>query len=155
MKTGKLFILGLIFVLAAAACSPAAKTITVTTEGGKCTLEGGSKVSAGEVTVNWSIKEKTSLIYGLWFLTLNKDKGYEDLVNYVNSDKWATDFPPSWSQWQGDIFPAKPDSQNEKTFTFKDGPLYLVCLSGESSVVTNDEHFVKTPGVLGPVDVVK
>jgi hypothetical protein len=155
MKTGKLFILGLILALATAACTPAAKTIAVTTEGGKCTLEGGSKVSAGDVTVTWNIKDKTPPIFGLWFLTLEENKGYDDLVNYVNKDKWWENFPPSWAKWQGDIYPAKPDSQNEKTFSFKDGPLYLVCLSGESSEVTSDEHDVKVPGVLGPVEVVK
>lgn len=152
MKTSKLLILGLIFVLAAAACNPTAKTITVTTEGEKCTLDGGSKISAGDVSVKWNIKDKTSLGYGLWFLTLDKDKAYEDLVNYVSTDTWTTDFPPSWSQWQGDIFPAKPDSQNEKTFFFQDGPIYLVCLAGTSSVFTND---VKAYGILGPVEVVK
>jgi hypothetical protein len=154
MKTGKLFILGLLFVLAA--CSPPAKTMTVTTEGGKCTLDGTSRISSGDVTVKWNIKDKDpSLVYGLWFLTLDKDKGYKDLVNYVSTDTWKTNFPPSWSQWQGDIFPAKPDSQNEKAFFFKEGPIYLVCLSGESSVIANDEHDVNAYGILGPVEVVK
>jgi hypothetical protein len=150
MKTGKLIIFGFIFVLTA--CSPAAKTMTVTTEGEKCTLDGGSKISAGNVTVKWNIKDKTSLVYGLWFLTVDKEKGYKDLVNYVSTDTWTTDFPPSWSQWQGDIFPAKPDSQNEKNFLFQDGPIYVVCVAGTSSVLTND---VKAYGILGPVEVVK
>ena len=155
MKTGKLLILGLIFILTAVACTPAAKTITVITDGGKCTLEGASKVSAGDVTVTWNIKDKTPPIFGLWFFTLEDNKGYEDLVTYVNKDKWWENFPPSWAKWQGDIYPAKPDSQNEKTISFQSGPLYLVCLSGESSEVTNDGSDVKTPGILGPVEVVK
>ncbi len=152
MKAVKLFFLGLIFVLAAAACSPAAKTIIVTTEGGKCTLDGGSKIAAGDVSVKWNIKDKTSLIYGLWFLTLDKDKGYKDLVNYTNELSPTTEFPPPWSRWQGDIYPARSDSQNEKTFHFVEGPIYLVCFSGEESTAINT---VPTAEVLGPVEVVK
>jgi hypothetical protein len=147
MKTGKLFILGFILVLAA--CSPTAKTMTVTTEGGKCTLDAGSRISAGNVIVKWNIKDKTSSLgYGLWFLTLDQDKGYKDLVNYVSTETWKTNFPPPWSQWQGDM----PDSQNEKTFFFQNGPIYLVCLAGSSSVFTDD---IKAYGILGPVEVVK
>jgi hypothetical protein len=134
------------------ACSPPGNSITVTSEGGKCTLDGESRISAGEVTVKWNIKDKTRLIYALSFLTLDKDHGYKDLVDYVNVD-FLEDFPPTWSQFQGDIFPAKPDSLNEKIFNFDKGPLYLVCLSGDSSVNTKETP-VKVNGVLGPIKVV-
>ena len=145
--------LGFLFLLFLAACSPATKTIIVTTEGGKCTLDEGSRISAGEVTVQWNVNDKTPLIHGLWVLTLDRDHGYKDLVDYVNVD-FIEDFPPPWSQYQGDIFPAKPDSQNEKIFNFDTGPLYLVCLSGDSSINTK-EHPVKVIGILGPIKVVK
>ena len=153
MKTRLLAILGLVFILAA--CSPVVKTISVKSEEGKCTLEGGSRISAGEVMVKWNIKDKAPSFFGLWILTLDKDKGYQDLVDYLNTDTWRTDFPPSWSKWQGDIFPAKPDSQNEKTFLFQDGPLYLVCFFGDSTVITNNESDVESNRILGPVEVVR
>ena len=144
---------GFLILLLLVACSHAGKTLTVTTERGICTLDGESRISAGEVTVRWNIKDKTPLIYGLWFLTLDEEHGYKDLVDYVNVD-FIDDFPPIWSQYIGDIFPAKPDSQNEKIFNFDVGPLYLVCVSGESSINTK-EHPVKFYGVLGPIKVVK
>ena len=151
MKTGKLFIIGLIIVLAAA-CGPAATSIAVTTKGGNCILDAGDKIAAGDVTVTWTVNDDSASIYGLWFLTLDKGKGYQDLVDYTSADGWANDFPPSWAHWQGDIYPAEPGSQNEKTLALQEGPIYLVCLAGTSSVFAGE---VEVYGILGPIKVVR
>lgn len=150
MKPFTLFILAS-FILLSAACTPAAKTITITTQGGKCSLDSGTRVSAGEVSVKFTNKDAAPPINGLWFLTLKEGKGYQDLVDL----KWTVDvdFPPTWSVWQGDMH-GDPNSQNEKIFLFKEGPLFVVCLSGEQSVVTK-EHPITSYGVLGPIQVVK
>jgi hypothetical protein len=150
MKHFNLFILASIAILLAA-CTPAAKTISITNQGGKCSLDAGSKISAGEVSVMFTNKDPAPPINVLSFLTLKEGKGYQDLVDL----KWTPDidFPPAWSVWQGDMG-ADPNSQNEKTFLFKEGPLFVVCISGEQTISTK-EHPVTSYGVLGPIQVVK
>jgi hypothetical protein len=144
MKARKLFFLGLIFTLVAAACSPAAKTITVTIEGGKCTLDGTNRVSSGEVVVKLIVLDQESQFYGISILAVPKGKGYADLADAAAN--LEDDFPPAWSQWQGDILGVLPGSQTEKTIDIWAGPLYVVCVSRPP---------LTTIDVLGPVKVVK
>jgi hypothetical protein len=155
MKIRNWIITGLVFILAGTACSPESKTITVTTAGGKCTLDGGRRVAAGDVTVKWNIQDKTNLLYGLSVLLLDQGKQYKDLADYMSTDTWNQNFPPPFAQWQGDIAPARADSQNEKSILLRDGPIYLVCITGESSVLNNNENVPKVIGILGPVEVMK
>jgi hypothetical protein len=144
MNTGKLLILGLILVLTAAACTPAAKTITVTIEDGKCALDGGNRIKSGNVTVKLIINDHEHQYYGISLLALPQGKGYQDLADAAANLK--VDFPPAWSKWQGDIIGVLPGSQTEKTMDIWAGPLYVVCVSGPPLAAN---------GVLGPVKVVK
>ena len=150
MKPFTLFILAS-FILLSAACTPAAKTISITKQDGKCTLDSGSRVSAGEVSVKFTNKDPAPLINVLSFLTLNEGKGIQDL----SSLKWTADidYPPAWSAWQGDMGTG-PNSQSEKTFMFKEGPLFVVCISGDQTI-SSKEHPIAGYGVLGPIQVVK
>ena len=144
MKTGKLLIFALIFVLTAAACTPAAKAITVTIEDGKCALEGGNRIKAGNVTVTLIVNDRERQYYGISLLVLPQGKGYKDLADAAAN--LMVDFPPAWSKWQGDIIGVKPGSQTEKTLDISPGHLYVVCVSGPPLAAI---------GVLGPVKVVK
>ena len=144
MNTRKLLVLVLIVVLTTAACTPAAKEITVTIEDGKCTLDGGDRISAGDVSVTLIVKDQDQQYYGISLLAVPSDKGYDDLAEAAAD--LEDDFPPAWSQWQGDILGVVSDTQTEKTIEIWAGPLYVVC-------VTNPP--LTTIGVLGPVKVVK
>ena len=150
MKPFTLFILAS-FILLSAACTPAAKAISITTQDGKCSLDSGSRVSAGEVSVKFTNKDPAPLQNIISFLTLNEGKGIQDL----SSLKWTPDidFPPVWSAWQGDMGTG-PNSQSEKTFMFKEGPLFVVCISGDQTI-SSKEHPIAGYGVLGPIQVVK
>jgi hypothetical protein len=144
MKTDKLLILALIFVLAATACTPAAKTLTVTIEDGKCALDGGNRIKAGNVTLKLIVNDKDRQYYNISLLALPQGKGYKDLADAAAN--LMVDFPPAWSKWQGDIIGVLPGSQAEKTLDIWAGPLYVVCMSGPP---------LSAIGVLGPVKVVK
>jgi hypothetical protein len=145
MNTGKLLILGLIFVLTAAACTPAAKTITVTIEDGKCVLlDGGNRIKAGNVTLKLIANDKDRQYYNISLLALPQGKGYKDLADAAAN--LMVDFPPAWSKWQGDIIGVLPGSQAEKNLDIWAGPLYVVCMSGPP---------LTSIGVLGPLKVVK
>jgi len=153
MNKCKWFILGLFFILAAASCTPAAHAITVTTEGGKCALDGPGRLAAGEVMFIWDIQDPAPPVHGLWILSLEQGKTKQDLVDYLNVD-FLDVFPPDWVQYQGDIFPGSPGSHNEKTLFLDARPIYLICMAGESSINTREQP-VKAYGVLGPLQVVK
>jgi ABC-type glycerol-3-phosphate transport system substrate-binding protein len=144
MNIRKLLVLLLVIVLTTAACTPAAKEITVTIEDGECTLDGSNRISAGDVNVTLIVNDQEQQYYGISLLAVPKGKGYEDLADAAAN--LEDDFPPAWSQWQGDILGVLPGSQTEKTIEIWAGPLYVVC-------VTNPPP--TTIGVLGPVKVVK
>ncbi len=142
-----------LLLLACAACSPPVRSLHVISTDGTCRVEGASRLSAGEVTVTWEIRDPAPAVHGLWLLSLDEGRGTQDLSEALGAEFIAV-FPPSWARVQGEFFPAAPGTRSEKTLVLDARPLYLVCMAGESPINTPQQP-VKPYGILGPLRVVK
>jgi pyrimidine-specific ribonucleoside hydrolase len=111
--------------------------MTVTFDGSKCTYDGPQSVPAGEVTVDWAVKNKDHDKFGLAMVTLNEGKTFDDL------DQWPSSDPPSWLTLIN-VWETPPDSMIQVSARITNGPFYFVCFYSPP-----DTKY----GALGPVAV--
>jgi len=148
----KLFLILAVVLIVSVGCAPpqptptAASTpapmdtpvdITVTFDGNECTYDGPDTVSAGEITVNWNIKDQDHEKFGLAIVTLDEGKTLENL------DVWPSVDKPPWATLVA-FAETRPGSLSPMVADVTEGPIFLVCFTAYPE---------RKIGVLGPVEV--
>jgi hypothetical protein len=121
----------------------AESNIMLTYKNKQCIYEGPEVLPNGATTVIMNMQEldKYQLANAAVFFTLDPGYDLQDLVDAI----WM----PSPPEWAHEVFKreAYPGEVTEFDFTIDGGPLYYVCLSGES------EESSKLVGKGGPLEV--
>jgi ketosteroid isomerase-like protein len=91
---------------------------------GTCSYEGPAVLKAGDIKVNWEVKDQDREKYALTIFTLDKGK---DLVDLMASTSGGG--PPSWSDmfFYQELGPG--ENQSYEGIILEDGPVYVVCWS--------------------------
>jgi ketosteroid isomerase-like protein len=112
--------------------------VTVTYADDTCTYSGPLLLKAGEIKVNWEVKDQNREGYALTFFTLDEGKDMVDLMAATVSSQ------PSWSS---NIFYKQlgPGESQTYTFSVKPGMVYMVCWSKPPELAI---------GNVGPFEVV-
>lgn len=109
----------------------------------RCTREGPEVLPSGAINVIMNMQglDKYKRANVVVFFTLDPDYGLEDLIDAI----WM----PAPPEWAHEIYKrgAYPGEVMVHDFTVEAGPLYYVCLSGES------EETAKLVGKGGPLEV--
>jgi inosine-uridine nucleoside N-ribohydrolase len=116
----------------------AANLVTVTIQGGKCSLSGSTQIPAGMMGVKL-IDQDSAKDAGLAIVTIDEGKTLADMEAWISTD------PPPWAQVLGFI-ETYPGKEIQQTFELKDIPIYFFCF---------DREPVQIIGALGPIEVVK
>jgi hypothetical protein len=112
--------------------------LTVTIENGTCEINNPGPLQAGEIKVDWKVKDQNKNRYALTIFTLNADKDLLDLMaSTIEPD------PPSWSDMLL-IVDQGPDMSGTYTFKVDKGPIYVICWSKPPDLPI---------GNAGPIDV--
>lgn len=96
--------------------------ITVTTNRGTCSTDAPLGLKAGDVKVNWNVKDLDKTKYALTLFTLEPDKDILDLMVATYGQ------PPSWGEMvlHEELGPGESKTYSVK---LKNGPLYIICWS--------------------------
>jgi len=96
--------------------------LTVTISRGTCTTDSPVALKAGDLKVNWNVKDLDKSKYALTLFTLDPDKDILDLMVSTYG------LPPSW----GDMVlydELNPGESETYSLKLENGPLYLICWS--------------------------
>jgi limonene-1,2-epoxide hydrolase len=101
---------------------PPASEMTVTIAGGACTTDSPMTLQAGKITVTLEVQDQDKSLYALTLFNLDEGKDFLDLMAAT------VGIQPSWAD---DLLlvTLEPDKSEARTFTVKQGPVYLVCWS--------------------------
>lgn len=98
--------------------------LSFTTIDGTCSYNGPAVLQAGDIKVNWEVKDQDREKYALTFFTLDEGKDLVDLMAATSSGG-----PPAWSTmvFYQELGPG--GSRSYDGIILEDGPVYVVCWS--------------------------
>jgi len=91
---------------------------------GTCSYNGPAVLQAGDIKVNWEVKDQDREDYALTFFTLDEGK---DMVDLMAST--ANSSPPAWSDMVFIETLGPGESQTDSSLILKEGKMYVVCWS--------------------------
>lgn len=98
--------------------------LSFTFANGSCSYNGPAVLQAGDIKVNWEVKDQEREDYALSFFTLDEGK---DMVDLMAST--ANPSPPAWSDMVFIETLGPGESQTDSSLILKEGKMYVVCWS--------------------------